>query len=382
MRSLEKVWARSRSLNRRFPREFLGFLLQSVLSLIFTSSQPYWIRLWIQSDNTVKELRNQYGARVLASLAQAGVFSSTCEAHLRVGHTHEDIDACFSIIASYLRTAANLQTPHDLLRKVDEKLRPIFEGKNMAFGVELVRSVLGRPNHFVFPSKRGLSCNMWGYCWHYLHFVHAKVRDWVAIMPDVVTFKNAYRARKLSLEDAEPRKPLPQMFTFMPRAGEKLEVFLFATDCKYMAFSMQTSSQCRNAWPWSTSCTQREVPTSLETRPRWLGWHFLHGQSHNGLGLSQPRPFAGVSSCSFTAFWKVSSRLQQLNLPTANLQDWKREVGRDPCDPASFDAGLPAVDKDNFMVWGLASKPSTRTKTWGCATAEFLDESISLARRC
>ena len=61
-------------------------------------------RLWIQCDNTVKELRNQYGCRALSALVQSGTFASSSMAHLRVGHTHEDIDALFSLITTALRT--------------------------------------------------------------------------------------------------------------------------------------------------------------------------------------------------------------------------------------------------------------------------------------
>ena len=41
-------------------------------------------------------------------------------------------------------------------------------------------------------------------------------------MPDRVTFRNAFRARKLKYghdDDEDPRKPLPQTFTFVPRTG-------------------------------------------------------------------------------------------------------------------------------------------------------------------
>ena len=49
-----------------------------------------------------------------------------------------------------------------------------------------------------------------------------QVRDWISILPPEVTFKNAFRARKMkySADDGvDARQPLPQMFTFMPRAG-------------------------------------------------------------------------------------------------------------------------------------------------------------------
>lgn len=71
------------------------------------------------------------------------MFASCTEAHLRVGHTHEDVDALFSLITAALRSspAESLQCPKDLLRMIDAKLSPIFHGKNQAWGIELVEAV-------------------------------------------------------------------------------------------------------------------------------------------------------------------------------------------------------------------------------------------------
>ena len=81
--------------------------------------------------------------RTLAALAQTRVFASTTEAHLKVGHTHEDIDALFALIAGGLRSASpsSLQTPKDLARRIDEKMKPLFEKKDLSWGIELVQTV-------------------------------------------------------------------------------------------------------------------------------------------------------------------------------------------------------------------------------------------------
>lgn len=101
------------------------------------------VRLWLQSDNTVKELRNQYGSRTLSSMVQCGIFSSSCMAHLRVGHTHEDVDGLFSLVTSALKStsSSNLQTPRDLQRVVDQKLSPVFHRKGLDWGIEIVDTV-------------------------------------------------------------------------------------------------------------------------------------------------------------------------------------------------------------------------------------------------
>ena len=48
---------------------------------------------------------------------------------------------------------------------------------------------------------------------------NAEVREWTSFIPDNVTFKNAYRVRKLKEEDDEQR-PVPHSFTFLPRSGQ------------------------------------------------------------------------------------------------------------------------------------------------------------------
>ena len=83
MRSLEKIWVRTKAQNDPFPTELLGvivlkglivwgclyfFLTFEVWNFLVLgqyypciTSDKHQSRLWLQSDNTVKELRNQYG---------------------------------------------------------------------------------------------------------------------------------------------------------------------------------------------------------------------------------------------------------------------------------------------------------------------------------
>ena len=96
------------------------------------------IRYWLQSDNTVKEVRNQFGSKLLITLAQAQTFRVCTLAHLKVGHTHEDVDAIFSIVSSFLRTAQNIETPRDLQRLISDRVAPIFTKKNLDFDISIV----------------------------------------------------------------------------------------------------------------------------------------------------------------------------------------------------------------------------------------------------
>ena len=93
---------------------------------------------WVQADNTVKEIRNNYSFRMLASFLQQGTFQVATEAHLRVGHTHEDVDGVFSVCASALKTAPDLQTPRDIQRRLEDKLTPTFTKKGMSFSVDIL----------------------------------------------------------------------------------------------------------------------------------------------------------------------------------------------------------------------------------------------------
>ena len=53
------------------------------------------LRLFLQSDNTVKELRNQYSHRIGGALVQANVFRQVGLHHMVPGHTHEDVDGVY-----------------------------------------------------------------------------------------------------------------------------------------------------------------------------------------------------------------------------------------------------------------------------------------------
>ena len=99
-------------------------------------------RCWVQCDNTVKEL-NQYGSRAFSTLVQGGIFGACTEAHLRVGHTHEDVDSLFALLTAGMRAtpACDLQTPRDLQKMIQTKLSGMFLDKDQGFGVEIIDTV-------------------------------------------------------------------------------------------------------------------------------------------------------------------------------------------------------------------------------------------------
>lgn len=88
LRSLDQVWKQCQRSGRAFPLDVA-----------------------LQGDNTVAELKNSIISRVQALLTVAGIFRSCAHMHLRVGHTHEDVDQLFGLIA---RLSADSTTRRDL----------------------------------------------------------------------------------------------------------------------------------------------------------------------------------------------------------------------------------------------------------------------------
>ncbi|CAK8997750.1 unnamed protein product [Durusdinium trenchii] len=89
-------------------------------------------------------------------MTQAGLWVVASCHHLQVGHTHEDVDAVFSLVAVALRTCQSqfLQTPADVARRIESKLSHLWREKGQVFSIEIVDTV----------------------------------RDWVAILPDEAIF--------------------------------------------------------------------------------------------------------------------------------------------------------------------------------------------------
>lgn len=120
---------------------------QHVCSCVSISSMSIFcrislMRLWLQSDNAPKELRNSHSSRILCMLTQSGHFNLTSHNHLMVGHTHEDVDGVLSLVTTALRSQPVLETPRDVIRTLEDRLRPIIAKHNMEFGVELLDTVL------------------------------------------------------------------------------------------------------------------------------------------------------------------------------------------------------------------------------------------------
>lgn len=130
MRAVEGAFVRARAKGKQFPKEWLATFPLSMSK----------IRICLQADNTVKEVRNTYSFRLLSGMLQAGIWEAAQCSFLRVGHTHEDVDAVFSVVAQSIRSTnyQMLQTPQDLVRVLRAKVAPIWEKQGLHFDVQLV----------------------------------------------------------------------------------------------------------------------------------------------------------------------------------------------------------------------------------------------------
>ena len=91
----------------------------------------------------MKELRNTFGSRMSSILSQTSLWDVVSMAHLRVGHTHEDIDAVFALCAKALATADRLETPGDVMRRLTNKMAHLWTDRGLAFNIEYVDVVAG-----------------------------------------------------------------------------------------------------------------------------------------------------------------------------------------------------------------------------------------------
>lgn len=90
MKSLDYAWAFARRQGKSFPYECIAELyivFHGPVKTFLASA----LRLWLQSDNAVKEGRNSFIHKLLCLLTQGGYFRQTTGAYLEVGHTHEDV---------------------------------------------------------------------------------------------------------------------------------------------------------------------------------------------------------------------------------------------------------------------------------------------------
>ena len=68
----------------------------------------------LPSDNAAAACKNGVVGKFLAVQTSAGFWESTTLSCLRVGHSHEDVDACFGVLSKILVASGDLQCPQDV----------------------------------------------------------------------------------------------------------------------------------------------------------------------------------------------------------------------------------------------------------------------------
>ena len=89
-----------------------------------TVSQVHWpnVFLHLEADNCSKELKNQTSLRMLATMISLHRLRGCEFSYLSSGHSHEDIDAHFSLCASYLQRFPELHNIKDFQQCMEKML--------------------------------------------------------------------------------------------------------------------------------------------------------------------------------------------------------------------------------------------------------------------
>ena len=108
-------------------------------------------RIWIQMDNTCAHNKTKLSVALLKLLVSRAGFKEAVLGFLPVGHTHEDIDALFSVIATYLK-----KFPQDTFDGLVRAIADAFRASGDVFACEMKVHQLRDIHHFVgtkFKSK-------------------------------------------------------------------------------------------------------------------------------------------------------------------------------------------------------------------------------------
>ena len=120
--------------------------------------------LVVQSDNTTAQTKNSLSSVFMAYLVAKGKFLTATLNFLTVGHTHEDVDRLFSLILLTVLQRQRWEVPADLVRLLQQGLRPHAESKNETLLVQEVQHIrdfdhwldaLGIRLHNAFVSRQG-----------------------------------------------------------------------------------------------------------------------------------------------------------------------------------------------------------------------------------
>ncbi|CAE7708093.1 cofG [Symbiodinium sp. CCMP2592] len=99
-------------------------IMAHCLSRLSSTCRLADVSLHVQSDNTVREMKNNPFIKWMAAMTGQGVVREASLQNLRSGHSHEDVDQLFGSCATYLASKGrHAETPEDLLKLLEAFLR-------------------------------------------------------------------------------------------------------------------------------------------------------------------------------------------------------------------------------------------------------------------
>jgi len=116
-------------------------VLEKVYQMCQVYKRPFPKHLWVQSDNTVSQAKNAYTANLMAFLVGRFKFHTTNLCYLPVGHTHEDVDQLFGVVAQLLCRQKTFEDPADVKRIVQQGLQDRIAAKGEDLSVEFLDEV-------------------------------------------------------------------------------------------------------------------------------------------------------------------------------------------------------------------------------------------------
>ena len=105
-----------------FTLEVLTRCLERVFAKCDAEGTCRPVHLWLQSDNTSGENKNQWIQRYLATLVDRAIFRSAVDAYLIKGHTHEDLDGHFGVMSGHIAGQMDWDTPQEMAGHIQRRM--------------------------------------------------------------------------------------------------------------------------------------------------------------------------------------------------------------------------------------------------------------------
>ena len=109
--------------------EVLSRIIHKVAEICRQKGKPFPKHLWVQSDNTVAQAKNEEVAMFLAVLVGKHKFHTASLNFLAVGHTHEDVDQVFGLLLALVLRRIRFQVPQQLCEAIERGMWSVARGR-------------------------------------------------------------------------------------------------------------------------------------------------------------------------------------------------------------------------------------------------------------